>query len=280
MALTLRLTPQFLFLIVISLFAQSPFPEGYFMSTQGTIFQDNWISSREPYGPALLANDSSQMGISAGAISYYDRMDNLSDRSLYRAYGGGWLEFDKIRCNLWISQLEAFNVYFEQTACVSVGTYMYKSASVSIDFQGYRNGLHHSTEHARTRMDVGISTLYKFRAVSVTGSISNLTLKKAGNYMNQEDLTAAIGLHTKYSRIGAQGVIFKIMPRAVSPVQVIVGEEFRITERIGLNASFSSNPLLIGIGIFAGIRKSDLSVGLVNHPDLGWSRGFSIAYSR
>jgi hypothetical protein len=280
MALILRLTPPLLFLITISLFAQSPFPEGYFMSTQGTIFQDNWISSREPYGPALLSNDSTRMGISTGAISYYDRMDNLSDRLLYRAYGGGWLEFDKMRCNLWISQLEAFNIYFEQTASISVGTYIYKSASICIDFQGYRNGLHHSTEPVRTRADIGISMLYKFRAVSVTGSLSNITVKKAGKEMNQEDLTAAIGLHTKYSRIGAQGVVLKIRPQAVSPVQVIVGEEFRITERIGINASFSSNPLLIGIGFFVGIKKSDLTVGLVNHPDLGWSRGFSLAYCK
>ncbi len=250
------------------------------MSTQGAIFQDNWLSSREPYAPALLANDSARMGISAGAISYYDRMNNLSDRLLYRVSGGGWFELDKIRCNLWISQLEAFDVYFEQKACLSVGMYVYKSASVSLDIQGYRNGLHRSAKRPRTRADIGISTMYKFRAVSVTGSISNATVKKAGKEMNQEDLTATIGLHTKYSRIGAQGVILKIMPQTVRPVQVIVGEEFRITERIGLNASFSSNPLLIGVGIFAGIKRSDLSVGLVNHPDLGWSRGFSIAYSR
>lgn len=280
MALTFKLTPPLLFLTVISLFAQSPFPEGYFMSTQGTIFQDNWISSREPYSPALLANDSAHIGISAGTISYYDRMDNLSDRLLYRVSGGGWLEFDKMRFNLWISQLEAFSVYFEQKGCISVGTYFYKSASISFDIQGYRNGLHHSTEHARTRADVGISTLYKFRAVSVTGSLSNLTIKKAGKDMNREDLTVAIGLHTKYSRIGAQGMILKIIPQAVSPVQVIAGEEFRITERIGINASFSSNPLLIGVGFFVGIKRNDLSVGLVNHPDLGWSRGFSIAYCR
>ncbi|HEX2957244.1 MAG TPA: hypothetical protein VHO70_10450 [Chitinispirillaceae bacterium] len=280
MALILRLTPLLVIFTITLLFAQTPFPEGYFMSTQGTIFQDNWISSREPYGPALLANDSTRMGISAGAISYYDRMDNLSDRLLYRACGGGWVEFDKLRLNLWISQLEAFSIYFEQNTGLSIGTYIYKSASVSIDFQGYRNGLHHSTEPARTRADIGVSTLYKFRAVSVTGSISNLTLKKAGRHMNQEDLTATIGLHTKYSRIGAQGVVLKILPRADRPVQVIVGEEFRITERIGMNASFSSNPLFIGIGFFAGIKKSDLSVSLVNHPDLGWSRGFSIACSR
>jgi hypothetical protein len=267
-------------LFPVTLYAQNPFPEGYFMSGQGTVFQDNWISSREPYCSALLSNDSVRMGISAGAISYYDRMDNLSNRSLYRVSGGGWIEFDRVRLNCSFSQLEAFDIYYEQKAFMSIGTSIYKSAAVSLDVTGYRNGLHSSMENRRTRGDLGVSALYRFRAILVTGSLSNLTLKKAGRQMNESDLTAAFGLHTKYGRIGAQGAILSIMPYTHSPVRLIIGEEFRITERIGMNASFSSNPIFIGIGFFAGFKNSDLTVGLVNHPDLGWSRGFSVACSR
>jgi hypothetical protein len=262
------------------LFAQSPFPEGYFMSNQGTVFQDNWISSREPYGSSLLSNDSAFIGFSAGAISYYDRMDNLENRSLYRAFGGGWIELDKLRLNLAFSQLEAFSIYFEQKVFLSIGTYVRKSASFSIDVSGYRNGLHTTEEDRRTRGDIGLSARYKFRAISITGSIFNLTIKKPGTNMNTDDLMALIGLHTKYSKIGAQGAIITVTPYAPSPIRLIIGEEFKITDRIGMHASFSSNPLFIGIGFFAGFKNSDVTVGLINHQDLGWSRGFSLAYCR
>jgi hypothetical protein len=250
------------------------------MSTQGTVFQDNWISSREPYSSSLLSNDSVLIGFSAGAISYYDRMDNLESRSLYRVFGGGWIELDKLRLNLALSQLEAFSIYFEQRAFFSIGTYVRKSASFSIDFSGYRNGLHMTEENRRTRGDIGFSARYKFRAISITGTIFNLTVKQPGKNMNTDDLTASVGLHTKYSRIGAQGAIITVTPYAPSPVRLLIGEEFRITDRIGMHASFSSNPLFIGIGFFAGFKNNDLTVGLVNHHELGWSRGFSLAYCR
>ena len=98
--------------------------------------------------------------------------------------------------------------------------------------------------------------------------------------MNANDITAAFGIHTKYGRVGAQGVLVSITPYSHGPVQLIIGEEFRITEKIGMNASFSSNPFFIGIGFFAGFKNSDINVSLVNHPDLGWSRGFSFAHCR
>lgn len=280
----MAITRLYLFSIILfpvtTIFAQDPFPEGYFMACQGTIFQDNWISSREPCCSALLWNDSVRMGISGGVISYYDRMDNLSNRSLYRVSGGGWISFDNLRLNCSISQLEAFSIYFEQNAFLSMGIRIYKSASVSLDLNGCHNGLHSSMEERRTRGDLGLSVLYRFRAVLVTGSLSKVTIKKAERQMNANDLTAAFGVHTKYGRIGAQGVTVSIMPYTNEPVQLIIGEEFRITERIGINASFSSNPLFIGIGFFAGFKNNDISVSLVNHPDLGWSRGFSIAHCR
>jgi hypothetical protein len=207
-------------------------------------------------------------------------MDNLENRSLYSLYGGGWFAWKQIRLNCTYTQFEAFGIYYENILYLSTGVHLSKHLNLSLDLTGSRSGIYDRARSSRTCAESAISLRYKFSVVSITATADHLTLKGPGGTATDPPLQLRTGIHTHYNAIGAQGVIISVTPGAQEPVRFIIGEEFRFSKHTGVNASIASNPFFVGIGFFAGIKNGDISVGLINHPDLGWSRGCSVSFSK
>lgn len=275
------LLTSFVFTLVLQTNAalQDPFPGGYSMGNLGTIVCKDGPGGLQPWMPAAFGEKKTNWGLSAGAVSFYDKMGNFKDRSIYRVTGGGWFGYSFMNLKMSISQLDVLGVYYEQSVFGSAGISVFSLFDMSIEAAVYRTGLR-NTKKVRTTGELGISLWLPINLVSLAVSAEHCVIKKSGSYGADPPFTIRTGIHTELNRFGAQGVVIEIIPEYQKPIRLIIGEEYRILRWLGIHAAVGNNPVMIGIGLVIDWKKSGGSAALVNHPVLGWSRGFSVFYSK
>lgn len=263
-------------LIVANL--QDPFPQGFSMGNQGTVLWENGAQGRQPWISAAFCDSSRKFGLALGTVSYYDRMDNFKDEAMYRAFGGIFCSIKRFRFKLAVSHFSALEMYYEQTGFLSAGIDLFSHLKAGIDFSGTRTGLGGFNQKKHTVGECAFSAWLPFKSAALGLSLSHITLKPGKVLGIDVPLTIKSGFHTVSNRIGAQGVIIEITPSRSRPVRFILGEQYRFFKIIALEASLANNPFLIGIGVLVEIQSISTSISMVNHPVLGWSRGFSALY--
>ena len=276
----------FFVLIVLTLAFQSmaalgdPFPGGYSMGNLGTIVWKRGIAGQQPWVPAAYVDKRSKWGLSAGVVSFYGKTGNYRDRSIYRVIGGGWYCASFMNFKLSFTQLDAFRVYYEQSVFVSAGRSVFSLFDISIEVSAYRTGLRDNSGRVRTIGEIGSSFWFPLNLVSLAVSVDHYVIKKSGINGADPPLTIRAGIHTKLNRFGAQGVLIEIVPEYTTPIRLIIGEEYRILRWLGIHGAVGNNPVMIGIGLVFDWKRSGGNSALVNHPVLGWSRGFSLYYRK
>jgi len=258
----------------------APFPQGCTMSTLGTILIENSPAGREPFISAVYSDTSLITGISASVTGYYDDMDNYNDKSLTTVTGGGWLFLNRIRLKAALSHFNALDLYKEFTGFISVATPLPFSLLAGVDFSATQQKLDTYAEedfpvyHA----DAALSLRLPLKRLSLSASVKHIPITDdtIGGIAPPLEIDAVI--HTIRHAFGAQGVRITIIPEYEYPVSVAIGQQFNITRRISIQASLANNPLFIGFGVTVGFDGADACVAMVNHPVLGWSRGFGAQY--
>ena len=271
----------FVILFTYSLIAanlQEPFPQGFSMANQGTVLWENGVQGRQPWVSAAFCDSNIKFGIALGTVSYYDRMDNFKDEAIYRAFGGIFCSIKRFRFKLAVSHFSALEMYYEQTGFLSAGVDLFAHLKAGIDFSGTRTGLGGFKQKKHTVGECAFSAWLPFKSAALGLSLSHITLKLEKVQGIDVPLTLKSGFHTGSNRMGAQGVIIEITPSRSRPVRFILGEQYRLFKVVALEASLANNPFLIGIGVQIEIQSISASVSMVNHPVLGWSRGFSALY--
>lgn len=257
---------------------QEPFPQGFSMGNQGTILWENGAQGRQPWISAAFCDNSRKFGLACGAVSYFDKMDNLKDESIYKAFGGVYYTIKKFRFKLSISHFSALEMYYEQTGFLSVALDLFTFLRVGTDIRGTRTGLFGFREKIHTIGECGFSAWIPFRSAALGLSLNHITIKSGKVNGVDSPLCISTGFHTSSNRFGAQGVVVEINPSESHPVRFILGEQYRFLKYFALEASIANNPFLIGAGILVEISPVNAAFSIINHPVLGWSRGFAAMY--
>ncbi|MCX7725261.1 MAG: hypothetical protein N2053_00280 [Chitinispirillaceae bacterium] len=260
-----------------------PFPEGYAMGNLGTIFYKNSPSEFDPFSPASLLTDTLHIGLSFSSTNFYDEMDDYKSFSLYSVNTGFFASFRKFGFKSGVSELNVFGIYKEQSVILSAAVSLLKNLKISAELSGIRfvlNNSDWSSEEWFTMAELGFSARATFFNSSIVTRVEPI-IKKYWRNNNNSDyplLSFIISLHTKHPNIGAQGISFKITPEYEKSISFTIGMEFEISNPIKIQCAIADNPFFIAFGVTAFLNNGNVSFALVNHPFLGWSKGFGVQY--
>lgn len=260
---------------------RDPFVPGFSMGTQGAVIMGNGATGREPWTSASVCGDASGFGFSLSGISYYGSLSGISGTDgMTQAFGGGWYAGKHCVVKAAIEELSALGVYYEQTGFLSLGTDYVPFMRLSIEATGYRTGVRTPGSVANTIAEAGASAWVPWSWAAFDCRIEHVVIDRSNVDGGDPQRALQCGIHTRYNRFGGQGAVITITPDAPFPVCFTVGEEYRLTPCIAFDAAFSNNPVFISFGVSFQFGRTDFSVALVNHEQLGWSQGFAAGYHK
>ena len=251
------------------------------MGTQGAVINGNGATGREPWTSASVCGDSSGYGFSISGVSYYGSLNGISGPDgTTQAFGGGWYAGKHFIGKVSIADLNALNVYYEQTGFISLGTDGVPFMRLSIEATGYNTGVRIPGTVAHTIAEAGVSAWVPWSWAAFSFRLEHFVIEHGDVEGAEAPVALRFGIHTLHNRFGGQGAMVTITPGEPSPVCFTVGEEYRFAPGVAFNAAFSNNPVFISFGVAFQFGRSDFSVALVNHERLGWSQGFAAGYNK
>jgi len=260
----------FIHALCIEAGVRDPFPIGAAMMSQGALIETQGMSGREPWSSSAFYRDTMPWGAAFSAVSYHGA-DGAEGVSQYAA--GGFVSLRNVICKVSIMQLDAMGVYYEQTAYLSAGS-IYKFLSLGAEVKTHRIGLKASSSDVRTMTSLGSTLHAQSRRISASIMAEGLTVSSSGLYDADPPVSFSGRICTVRNRYGSQGVLVKITPENDKPLRFIVAQEYRLNSNFAIGASLGSNPSIIGFGLLVDMQPIGGSAAVVNHPLLGWSKGF------
>ncbi|MBN1307104.1 MAG: hypothetical protein JXA18_04250 [Chitinispirillaceae bacterium] len=255
-----------------------PFPQGYAMGNLGTIIDENGPGGRLPLLSAAYMGDSLTAGVAASVTTYYEDMDNFGDRHLATVVGGGWLVVRRIGVKAGIAHFDALGAYREFSGHLSCALRTVRGIRIGTELSGTRLLFSSSDGAGKTLGEAGFTLFVPIRIISCVVSIGRLTVKPTRSEGADQSLRIGCGVHTMAHAFGAQGVRIDITPAFEHPVSIAIGQELRLSRHVALHGAIANNPLFIAVGVAVFWGGACASAALVNHPVLGWSRGFGAEY--
>ncbi len=258
----------------------TPFSTGYSMGNLGTIIWDNTFCATQSWTPAAFCDSALGKGVNITAVTYYDDMDNLQNRSIYEVTGGGYLTSRYVNLKLSSTFFEVLDTYYEQSLFLSTAVAVFPFLKISIECRGYRIGIHNSQSAVHTIGELGFCAWLRIRSAAISLQSDHIIVKRSTASGTAPLLNVKCGIHTKTSRFGAQGVMIEITPQEQLPLRWKIGEEIRILKWLGIQIGLANNPVQVAFGLSVDMNHSAFSASLVNHPQLGWSKGVFMGYFR
>lgn len=253
-----------------------PFPLGFSMSNQGGLVDAEGALGRQPWVTAALLRDTLSWGVGACGTAYYGGLEKNASVLQYGV--GGWVKKGRFICKLSLVQFDALNVYYEQMIFLSAGL-NFRFLGFSADFKPCRMGLW-GTDDARALAAAGFTCLVRMGLVDMSLSADDLVVESSGDTGSDPCHSFKAGLYTRRNRYGSQGVLVQYVPHMSKPIRFVIAQEYRIGNHVALSAALGSNPTMLSFGISVDFRPLGGGVALVNHPVLGWSKGFSVDFSK
>jgi len=273
----------FLLVLFVSISAEllrSPFPSGYSMGTLGAIIHDDIADNTHLSMVPAIHNRSFKCGADLSIVNYYDKMNNLCDRSLYQLSIGGYYRWKHILLKLNMSHFDALSTYFEQSASLSGDFYIIDIMALGIVFSGQRVSIRGVETGAHFTGVMGGSASIRLARVNISFKCRNLVVKKTQTPGVDPSLQFTCGIETPLSRIGSQGFLIEITPDEQKPFRWIMGEEIWLRNWLGAQIAIANNPLQVGLGIAVSISKGLFTGSIVNNEQLGWSRGLYLGWKK
>lgn len=258
----------------------APFPTGYSMGNLGTIIWDNTYCGTQSWTPAAFCDTALGKGVNITAVTYYDDMDNLQNRSIYEVTGGGYFTSRYIYIKLSSTYFDVLDTYYEQSFYFSTAVAVLPSLKVSMECRGYRIGIYNLRNTVHTIGELGFTAWLRIRSAAVSLQSDHIIVKRSTASGTAPLLNVKCGVHSKTSRFGAQGVMLEITPQEQFPLRWKIGEEIRILKWLGIQIGLANNPVQVALGLSVDMNHSGFSASLVNHPQLGWSKGVFMGYLR
>jgi len=250
------------------------------MGAQGTIVWQDGISGRQPWTPAAWYRDTLRFGLAAAAVFYYDPMDNYEKTSISQAAGGGWARLGMFTIKGAYEHFSALGMYLEQTGLLSVGLNAFRFVQISIDAELLRACVLDPGEESAIMLYAGETCWFPFRLAAISLSCARIRLAKLSHKGFDLPAIFRCGFHTTANKFGAQGVLLEVIDRRKDVIRFAAGEEYRFTRQFGLCAALSTNPNQMSFGIVFNTPNLGGYAALVNHPALGWSKGFGMDFAK
>ena len=260
--------------------SNEPFPLGYSMGNNGTIWKPNSLSGRQPWAPACFLRDSLRYGLSVCGIDYYDLMDNLDQNYIGQVAFGGWYGAGRFMVKGSYAYFNALNLYNEQQGFYSIGLRIFNRFQASIDMTGFRAGLTTESGIPVTVLYGGVSCMADGKNGAFSLSCNHLPVKQTSRQGVMEPITISAGLYARFDRYGAQGLAAQISHDKDWSVRYSMGEEYCWNNFFSLCAAVAMNPFAFYFGCTVSYGKSASSLSFANHPQLGWSKGLTLDYAR
>jgi len=254
-----------------------PFPMGYGMGNQGTIVWQNGIAGRQPWTPAAWYRDSLHVGCAAACALYYDAMDNFQDASISQIAVGAFCAAGIITVKAAFEHFNAFDLYSEQTGRLSIGAAALRFMTMSIDAELLRASI---GPQAAMELYAGETVMIPLRYVGIALSCRRMHIARVSGGGFDLPAVYSAGFHTPENQFGAQGIVLEIIDRTHDVLRLVIGEEYRFTPQFALCAAVSTNPVQLSFGISFNTASMSGSAALVDHPVLGWSKGFGLEWAR
>jgi hypothetical protein len=247
------------------------------MGNQGTIVWQNGMAGRQPWTPAAYYRDSLRIGCAAAYALYYDAMDNYRDASISQIAVGAFCAAGIITVKAAFEHFSAFDLYSEQTGRLSIGATALRFMTMSIDAELLRASI--GTE-AAMELYAGETVMVPLHYVGIALSCRRMHIARVSGGGFDLPAVYSAGFHTPENQFGAQGVVLEIIDRTHDVLRLIIGEEYRMAPQMALCAAVSTNPVQFSFGISFNTASMSGSAALVDHPVLGWSKGFGLEWAR
>jgi hypothetical protein len=279
-AKVIRYIPLFLLFVSVENQAilHAPFPTGSTMATLGTIVYEDGPSGRDPLLSAVFMNNRCKAGVALSVTTFYDDMDNYTDRRIAAVTGGGYFSTRRLLFKTAVTHFDALGAYYEQNGYFSCAMYVIKGIRIGAEFTGTRL---HCVIPGYTSViygETGFSLFVPVFPIFFAASVYHLPVKTTRIDGADPLPVIQFGMYTARHAFGAQGVRFDIAPGLVHPVHFAIGQEVRLHKSIAICGAIANNPFLIGFGISVALKCGVATAALVDHPVLGWSHGFSAEY--
>ncbi|MBD3319953.1 MAG: hypothetical protein GF350_02555 [Chitinivibrionales bacterium] len=256
-----------------------PFPMGHSMTHFGTVVRHRGIGGRQPWNPSCFYHDSLRFGLSTATAWYYDPMDNLKETSINQLILGGFYDYSFVTVKASFAHLSALDLYFEQTGFLSLGTDALKYVLISFELCGYHIGLSHEDESEKM-LYAGESFWIPWKLVGLSVTRKNIRLDGASEPGFRPPTLWQIGIHTKKTQAGALGVLIELTEEKNPEFRLYIGEEYWFHNNFALGIGIATRPFMISAGFAVNIVSANAYASMVNHPVLGWSKGFGIEWSK
>jgi hypothetical protein len=254
-----------------------PFCIGDGMGNLGAIH--GGAAGNDPWVPACESGDSAHYGVYAAGVDFFDRMDNLPGQTILAGAVGGFYAWRFISAKAAFRQFNALNVLYEQAGHASIGL-RWGPVRPSIELDGFRAGLAADSRETETAVELGCSVWVPFRHVALSAIGRNFSIEKADAQGFMLPPEFSLGIHSRFPGMGAQGVIGTTIFDNDVRFRLTIGEEFWILKQCGITLGVESNPFIFGCGILVALGGGRGAFSMVNHPDLGWSRGISLEWAK
>jgi hypothetical protein len=248
-----------------------PFAPGYAMASFSTLIGTDDLSARQPWLPASCYHGLPRHSFSVAATQYYDVIDPGPGPLVYEAHAGMmWARPDNIVYKMYYGYFDAFSLYYEHHAAMSLACTRLSLLSPGITATANTAGIRYGNSTSRTTLEAGASLYAHFTWCHLLLRVDDIAV-----YGRYPGFTHAprfsLSLHTTPKPYGAQGVRMSL--RTVEPpyLRVYAGQALRISPHIQVCAAVACDPLTIACGVLLTHSSHSAAVSLAHHPVLGWS---------
>jgi hypothetical protein len=261
--------------LLLSNSLDGPFKTGFPMGTLGAVTDKNsMLLCRD----TLKNNDQALLwGLSATYTSFYDAMDNLRDKNVYKVGIDATVKKEHLFMYLSANQLNALSIYYEQYCSGGLDYRLLNLISIGVAVTGHRTGItSYNNNHVSAVLNGRLSA--RINNVVIGAQVCNVPLKSTRTSGVMPMLMYGLGIQTLENIFGSQAFRIEIRPDLEKQVRWILGDELAIGKIVTIQFAIANNPVQLSFGLLVKLKALQSSIALVNNEKLGWSKGVSFGW--
>ncbi len=257
-----------------------PFPEGFSMSTMGSILKKDGYTGRQPWISSAYTDDTTSLNVALYNIWYHSTILKAHEHRLMHTGLGlrfSWEKYLNLKAAL--SRFNAFSMYTEDRAYLSLSTRMIPFLRPGIQVSGSMYNLDIKGYDTRYSADIGFSAVVLLRSTALFVEVNSIPLK--GRDIKNQVPELRAGFSVSGNLLGSQGAAVVVDHIKDKPhISISAGERYYISKYIALCAGFNTNPMMLSFGFEVVPQGNAYGMSLVHLSRLGWSQGLSVEFCR
>lgn len=241
----------------------------YFVSNNKIVFLKNDITQRDPSISAAFLENEKMVSAAVSYWNYYLRrgVDNIGGDE--KVIAGLTISGKRLASKTAIGYFSFSNIYSELALKNSFAIHCYSKFAVGINSELLKKKLLVLEDLEKNVLNLSVTFSGKNRSFFYSLELDGINISQRSLYLKMIYLNLQGNTYT--GRIVNQGVKLSLCPTEIKESCFFWAVKVLLLDRVFLNLSMSTNPLLFGLGIDFKIRKTNLFAGALTHPVLGTS---------